>query len=89
VDCRKLRPLFDEPLEWLMALGLRIAVIMHRRRDGEPVVTPALFFKRGRIRIELPKGWAKAHPLTDESLADEARTWNDLGVFEDVTYATI
>jgi exopolyphosphatase/guanosine-5'-triphosphate,3'-diphosphate pyrophosphatase len=86
---RKLGPLLGDPLDWLMALSLRLAVILHRRRDAEPVVTPALFHKRGRVRIEMPSGWARSHPLTDDSLAEEARLWRDAGVFEDVSYETI
>lgn len=86
---RKLRPVLAGTPDWLMALSLRLATILHRRRDDEDVVVPALFFKRDRLRIEVPRGWADAHPLSHDSLQDEARLWSELGVFESFEYQTI
>jgi len=86
---RKLREIALGELEWLMVLSLRIASILHRRRDGVEPPLPALFLKRRRVRLELPKAWAKTHPLSDETLRVEAAAWSDLGVFEDFVYERI
>jgi len=37
----------------------------------------------------VPRGWARSHPLSDETLASEAATWNELGVFEEFAYERI
>ena len=81
-----MRNSLQEPEDWLMLLCLRVSAILHRRRDGEEVPMPALFAKRNRVRIELPRQWAQRHPLSDESLRAEAATWNEVGPFEDVSY---
>ena len=86
---RKLRELVADDLEWLMVLSLRVASILHRRRDGADTPLPALFFKRRRVRIELPKAWAFAHPLSDETLRAEVAAWGEAHVFDEMTYERI
>lgn len=86
---RKMRGVLADPRDWLMLLCLRVATILHRRRDGEAVPLPALFARRGRVGIELPAQWAARHPLSDESLRAEAATWNEVGPFEEVGYTTL
>lgn len=86
---RKLGELVGDDLEWLMALALRIAAILHRRRDGADTPLPALFVKRRRVRFELPKAWAKEHPLSDATLRAEAAAWAELRVFDEIVYARI
>lgn len=84
-----LRELGLGPNEWLMVLCLRLASILHRRRDGAAVPLPALFLKRHSLRLELPASWAKAHPLTDATLAAEAAAWNEAGAFDSFEYLRI
>ncbi len=86
---RKMRQAFAETDDWLMLLCLRVSTILHRRRDTEDVPLPALFAKRNRVRLELPRVWAERHPLSDESLRAEAATWNEVGPFDDVSYVTL
>lgn len=86
---RKLREQVSHDLDWLMVLCLRVASILHRRREAQDLPLPALFLKRRRLRLEVPRNWARSHPLTDETLASEAAAWNELGVFEDVGYERI
>lgn len=86
---RKLERLIDTRLDWLMALALRVANILHRRRDDDESLIPAVFFKRGVLRVEVPRRWAGEHPLTHESLLAEAATWQEAGVFEEFSYVTI
>jgi exopolyphosphatase/guanosine-5'-triphosphate,3'-diphosphate pyrophosphatase len=86
---RKLRELVADDLEWLMVLSMRVASILHRRRDVEETPLPALFLKRRGIRLELPKAWAKAHPLSDQTLRTEMATWAELRVFDEIVYERI
>jgi exopolyphosphatase/guanosine-5'-triphosphate,3'-diphosphate pyrophosphatase len=86
---RKMRGAISDEHDWLMLLCLRVAIILHRRRDGEEVPLPALFARGGKVRIELPAAWAQRHPLSDESLRAEAATWNEVGPFSEVLYQTL
>ena len=86
---RKMREIVTDDLEWLMVLCLRLASILHRRRDGAPMPMPALFFKRRRVRIEMPDAWAREHPLSDDTFASEATAWSELGLFDTFEYARI
>jgi len=86
---RKMRELVADDLEWLMVLCLRLGSILHRRRDGAPTPLPAVFFKRRKLRVELPKAWANQHPLTDETFAAEAAAWTELGLFDEFAYVRI
>ena len=86
---RKMRDIVTDDLEWLMVLCLRVSSILHRRRDDEEVVVPALFLERNRLRVEVPQVWARAHPLSHDSLQAEARLWSEIGVFEEFVYRTL
>ena len=86
---RKLKPLLFADADWQMVLALRLANILHRRRDAETTMLPALFFKRGKVRIEVPKVWADSHPLSDESLLAETESWRDAAVFDEISYQRI
>lgn len=86
---RKMRELVRDDLEWLMVLSLRLSSILHRRRDGETPPLPALFLKRRKVRIELPAAWARAHPLSDETLQAEAQAWSELRLFDEFAYTRI
>lgn len=86
---RKMRELVRDDLEWLMVLSLRLAAILHRRRDGDAPPVPALFVRRRKLRIELPRQWAKTHPLSDETLCTEAQAWSELRIFDEFVYQRI
>lgn len=86
---RKLKPLISDERDWLMVLSLRLANILHRRRDNDAAMLPALFFKRGKVRIEVPRVWADAHPLSDESLLAETAGWREVAVFDEIGYQRI
>jgi exopolyphosphatase/guanosine-5'-triphosphate,3'-diphosphate pyrophosphatase len=83
---RKLRDLVGHQTEWQMVLCLRIAAILHRRRDDEPVPLPEVSVKKDKVRIRMPVTWANAHPLTDETLQTESQTWRDVNAFGAVEY---
>ena len=86
---RKMRELVTDEREWLMILCLRIASILHRRRDGAQVPLPAFFLKRRKVRLELPRVWAQEHPLSDATLNAEMAAWNEIRVFDEVRYERI
>lgn len=74
---------------WLAVLALRIATILHRKRDALEVPTPALFLSKGSVRLETTKQWAMRFPLSHQSLVAEARAWSEAGIFERFEYRTI
>ncbi|NDH29330.1 MAG: Ppx/GppA family phosphatase [Betaproteobacteria bacterium] len=81
---RKLHGLLSQEREWQMILCLRLAVILHRRRDREEVLLPALFARKWLVRIELSKRWLEQHPLTHASLRGEIDTWRAAQIFESI-----
>ncbi len=86
---RKMRSIVRNPSEWLMVLCLRLASVMHRRRDNEPRPVPKLKLQKNKVTIELPAKWAEVHPLTDGTLASEVLTWEDVNAFDSVDYKTV
>ncbi len=74
---RALLPSFDD---WLRVLCLRLAVVLHRRRDLGLPPSMRLRAKPGSgARFELPADWAGSHPLTDQSLRLECAEWTKSG----------
>lgn len=86
---RKMQGLIDDDLGWVSVVALRIATILHRRRDDEDVPMPALFLQRRSLRIEMTKQWTRDFPLSHETLVGEAAAWTDAGVFASFEYRTI
>ncbi|HYF59064.1 MAG TPA: exopolyphosphatase [Burkholderiaceae bacterium] len=75
----KLHGSVDTQDDWLRVLCLRLAVIFHRRRDGQLPPWIKLRMKGAGARLELPGDWARAHPLTDHSLQLECAEWAKAG----------
>jgi exopolyphosphatase/guanosine-5'-triphosphate,3'-diphosphate pyrophosphatase len=86
---RKLRGLVADDHGWLEVVALRVATILHRKRDDQEVPTPALFLQRRSLRLEMPRQWARRFPLAHESLLGEASAWSEVRVFEKFVYETI
>ncbi len=86
---RKLRGLVESDLGWLEVAALRVATILHRKRDAQEVPEPALSLQRRALRLRMPKTWAQRFPLAHESLVDEASAWAEIRVFEKFVYETI
>ncbi|UCE30750.1 MAG: Ppx/GppA family phosphatase [Burkholderiales bacterium] len=74
--------------QWLQLLVLRLAVILHRRRDDSGIGDITLERARKRVTIRADKRWAEAHPLTDYSLRTEAAEWSRIRVLRQVVYQT-
>ena len=76
----KMRALPCEFDDWLRVLCLRLAVVLHRRRDLSLPPSMRLRVKPGSgARFELPADWAAEHPLTDQSLRLECAEWAKSG----------
>ena len=86
---RKMRSIVRNRSEWLMVLCLRLASVMHRRRDDEPRPMPRLSLHKNKVVIELPAKWAAMHPLTDGTLASEVQLWQDTNAFDAISYQTV
>lgn len=73
------RELFLEQRRHARALSvlLRLAVLLHRSRSDQPL--PALDVRAGEdsLRLEFPRGWLAAHPLTSMDLAEESERLRD------------
>jgi exopolyphosphatase / guanosine-5'-triphosphate,3'-diphosphate pyrophosphatase len=82
----KLKPVLADPADWLLVLCLRVAVIVHRRRDGQTPPWIRLKVKSSTVRLELPADWIAEHPLTDHSLRREAQEWQKAGPFGALVY---
>lgn len=77
---RKLRDLNKSALDWITTISLRIAFILHRRRDNQAIPMPEMIYKSKGLQISVTEKWIKAHPLTHASLLAEIENLNELGV---------
>lgn len=60
--------------DWRLVVVMRLACLFNRRRDQSLVLDSLrLSFSGDRCRLQLPRGWRREHPLTDEDLRQEAR----------------
>ena len=71
-------PLSD-PL-WRLICCLRLAVVFNRSRDDSPLPSCVLRQTPIGFSFELPGEWMSANPLSASALADEALTWQRLGL---------
>ena len=64
---------------WRLVLCLRLAALLHRSRDDEPL--PPFFVRQSGagFQLELPADWLLANPLSAAALADEALAWQRIG----------
>ncbi|HVC02799.1 MAG TPA: Ppx/GppA phosphatase family protein [Steroidobacteraceae bacterium] len=71
-------PPWDRLAEYLIVL-LRLAVLLHRGRNPEPLPEVGLRVKGRSLALELPVRWMKDHPLTLEDLGQERQYLKDAG----------
>ncbi|AHE98530.1 exopolyphosphatase [Thioalkalivibrio paradoxus ARh 1] len=62
-----------------LALLLRLAVLLHRSRNDQPVPLQAVRVERREITLEFGAGWLSEHPLTVTDLEQEAVQLDPLG----------
>ena len=82
---RKLREIYKSPLDWVSIFSLRIAFILHRRRDNQSAPLPEIVYRSKSLHIGVSEQWLKAHPLTHASIQAEIENLNELGVLGRVT----
>ena len=66
-------------IDWRMLFCLRLAHVLCRRRDNDPI--PDIVVKEiddGYV-LKVPKGWANQHPLTQFGLEKESADWEKIG----------
>jgi len=86
----KMTSLVELDAEWRMLLALRLAVILHRRRDTQGSTYPlALEIERRRVSLRVERGWTTKYPLTDFSLGAEIAEWTRAGLFEHAGYLPV
>ncbi|MDR0380147.1 MAG: exopolyphosphatase [Candidatus Accumulibacter sp.] len=68
----------DDPL-WRQIFCLRLAVLLCRSRDDQPL--PPLRVKQSSagFQVELPARWLQANPLVTGALTDESLAWQRVG----------
>ena len=85
-----LRAHVEDEAGMLAALALRVATIVHLRRDASDATVPALSLSlsRGALRLRTTRAWAQRFPLAHQGLVAEARAWSRTGAFESFVYDT-
>ena len=86
----KLRQFELDARHWQMVLALRLAVTLQRRRDGRK--TPLILSQSGAASgwvATLPAEWVAEHPLTDQTLAEEATEWREAGPWHAAEYRVL
>ncbi len=76
----RVQAMTNEPHDWLLIFCMRMAALLHRARDDEPM--PALGIKavdRG-FHLSVDAVWLSSSPLTAAILEEEVRQWNALGM---------
>ncbi|THF63501.1 exopolyphosphatase [Pseudothauera rhizosphaerae] len=65
--------------DWLLIACLRLAVVVHRARDGRGI-PPLTVGREGRsFVVTAAQGWLKQLPLTAAALEEEQRQWLSVG----------
>ena len=70
----------EKPTESLVRLlvVLRLAVLLHRSRDSEPLPHIDVQIKNEKILLRFPQDWLAGHPLTKLDLEQEAQHLSEL-----------
>jgi exopolyphosphatase/guanosine-5'-triphosphate,3'-diphosphate pyrophosphatase len=75
----RVQPLQGEAPEWTLIFCLRLAVLLHRARDGQaPMPCTASFTARG-FALQLDPERLALAPLTEAALREEALQWAGVG----------
>jgi exopolyphosphatase/guanosine-5'-triphosphate,3'-diphosphate pyrophosphatase len=64
----------------LLILCLRLAALLHRVRDDEPLPDIELTADGPGFQVAVPADWLQGAPLTAAALEDERRQWEGLGM---------
>jgi exopolyphosphatase/guanosine-5'-triphosphate,3'-diphosphate pyrophosphatase len=64
---------------WRLIFCLRLAVLLHRSRDDQPLPHLRVRQSSSGFSVELPAPWLQKNPLTARALADESSAWQRVG----------
>ena len=64
---------------WQLIFCLRLAALLHRSRDDQPLPSIRVKQTPSGFQLELPAQWLKENPLTAGTLADESLAWQRVG----------
>jgi len=62
-----------------LAVILRLSVVLHRSRTGDPLPHVSLKARGNQIKLEFPDDWLNRHPLTELDLVQEASYLKTIG----------
>ncbi len=65
---------------WRLVFCLRLAALLHRSRDDQPLPVFLVKSSGTGFLVELPADWLLANPLSAAALADEALVWQRIGM---------
>ena len=65
---------------WRLVFCLRLAALLHRSRDDQPLPLVLVKSLASGFVLELAAGWLLANPLSAAALADEALAWQRIGM---------
>lgn len=68
-----------DPL-WRLVFCLRLAALLHRSRDEQPLPPCVIKLAASGFVLELSAGWLNDNPLSASVLADEALIWQRIGL---------
>lgn len=66
-------------IDWRMLFSLRLAHVMCRRRDDDPLPDISVSESASGFMVRVPKAWAEKNPLTQYGLEKEAADWQKIG----------
>ncbi|WP_341674903.1 exopolyphosphatase [Niveibacterium sp. SC-1] len=76
----RIRAMQTNERDWLLILCLRLAVILHRARDGGAVPQIELQHNRKGTQVIVGSDCLRERPLTSALLEDEERQWQQAGL---------
>ncbi len=66
--------------EYVLAMGLRLAVLFYRSRSDSPLPAMHARFSGTKFHLAIEPGWLAQNPLTETALQDEMKQWKSLGI---------
>ncbi len=69
----------DEEIVFRLSTLLRLAVLLHRSREENPIPLLQLTAKKKSLTVMFPEDWLEEHPLTHADLEYELEFWEDVG----------
>lgn len=75
----RVRALEKNASEWTLIFCLRIAVLLHRARDDQPLPPLAVRFTKTGFQVDIAAKDMELRPLTAAALAEEANQWGTVG----------